>query len=284
MHWLNDVLKVSKFDQIASKFDQIPPKSLDAFHHTVQPEIHHTTTNTSSSLSSSSTSSSAQSTSFTDTTVPNLRIDYFAESKLNDTLDDSQKLTHNNPGAINVTSNPMDTPVCTQPRATIVVQQVRVNFHLKNFLSNRKVLHPEKFVSELFLLLFLCFEIVKRKRKHFFFSRMKVEFLIYFPFQKNSAKGKIISCMKIDGNCFMIKFNCLTYIRVNATGKDDFIVLIETDKQTNKKGRRTKKTWNTLLSVSLSRWASFKQNIFYLLTMVFLLWNKNTIRNCIGSI
>lgn len=106
--------KVSKFDQIASKFEQIPPKPLDAFHHTVQPELHYTTT-----------SSAQQSTSFTDTTVPNLRIDYFAESKQNDTLDDSQKLTHN-PGAINVTPNPMDTPVCTQPRATIVVQQVRV--------------------------------------------------------------------------------------------------------------------------------------------------------------
>lgn len=105
--------KVSKFDQIASKFEQIPPKPLDAFHHTVQPELHYTTT-----------SSAQQSTSFTDTTVPNLRIDYFAESKKMDTLDDSQKLTHN-PGAINVTPNPMDTPVCTQPRATIVVQQVR---------------------------------------------------------------------------------------------------------------------------------------------------------------
>lgn len=121
--------KVSKFDQIASKFEQIPPKPLDAFHHT-EPELHYTST---------TSSAQQQSTSFTDTAVPNLRIDYFAESKKNDTLDDSQKLTHNNPGAINVTSNPMDTPVCTQPRATIVVQQVRVNrkfllfFELKMF-------------------------------------------------------------------------------------------------------------------------------------------------------
>ncbi|KAJ6641462.1 GTP-binding protein GEM [Pseudolycoriella hygida] len=105
---------VSKFDQIASKFEQIPPKPLDAFHHTVQPELHYTIT------------ASAQQSTFTDTSVPNLRIDYFSESKQNETLDPSQKLTHN-PGAINVTSNPMDTTVCTHTRATIVVQQASLS-------------------------------------------------------------------------------------------------------------------------------------------------------------
>ncbi len=144
--------KVSKFDQIASKFEQIPPKPLDAFHHTVQPELHYITSTTTSS-------SAQQSTSFTDTAVPNLRIDYFAESKQNDTLDDSQKLTHNNPGAINVTPNPMDTPVCTQPRATIVVQQVRVKI-----IKEKKSF--QKFLFLIFVNIFCLFEQTKKKPFH----------------------------------------------------------------------------------------------------------------------
>ncbi|KAG4069972.1 hypothetical protein HA402_015196 [Bradysia odoriphaga] len=129
-------ISVSKFDQIASKFEQIPPKPLDAFHHTVQPELHYTST----------ASSAQQSTSFTDTTVPNLRIDYFAESKQADNaLDDGQKLAHNSLGAINVTPNPMDAPVCTQPRATIVVQQASLS--LDNTVETFLLKNEGDFVS-----------------------------------------------------------------------------------------------------------------------------------------
>ncbi|XP_037904122.1 uncharacterized protein LOC119647289 isoform X2 [Hermetia illucens] len=45
-----------------------------------------------------------------------------SSSHLVDTLEDCQKLSQNT-GAINVTANPLEAAVCTQPRATIVVQQ-----------------------------------------------------------------------------------------------------------------------------------------------------------------
>lgn len=71
--------------------------------------------------------------------LPDLRIDFFTETNQNDILDNCQNVSSSSSlklnnsgggvcgsGSINVTSNPMETAVCTQPpRATIVVQQVR---------------------------------------------------------------------------------------------------------------------------------------------------------------
>ena len=121
----------SKFDQIVSKFDQIPPKYYDQ---TFYPETELSANNKSSTIPHT-------------TQLPNLRIDFFSEpvmtsttnsnttsvtnklcatsssSAVDNQLDTSQKIIHS-VGSINVTPNPMDTAVCTQPRATIVVQQV----------------------------------------------------------------------------------------------------------------------------------------------------------------
>lgn len=73
--------------------------------------------------------------------LPDLRIDFFTETNQNDILDNCQNVSSSSlqvnnsgggvcgSGSINVTSNPMETAVCTQPpRATIVVQQVRFQF------------------------------------------------------------------------------------------------------------------------------------------------------------
>lgn len=73
-------------------------------------------------------------------TLPDLRIDFFAEPNATSSsyLDENENdleldrcqqstssISNNASGNnINVTSNPMDQPVCNQPRATIVVQQV----------------------------------------------------------------------------------------------------------------------------------------------------------------
>uniref|UniRef100_A0A1B0CYK0 Uncharacterized protein n=1 Tax=Phlebotomus papatasi TaxID=29031 RepID=A0A1B0CYK0_PHLPP len=100
----NDHSGMSKFDQITTKFDQMAPKG------------------------DSSPSGGAHGTS---TPLPDLRVDFFAEEPSSARGDDAnleecQKIMQRG-DAINVTSNPLDAAVCTQPRATIVVQQVRVS-------------------------------------------------------------------------------------------------------------------------------------------------------------
>lgn len=164
---------VSKFDQIASKFNKIPAKSSsDAFHnltktsgqldypavhHAAHHHYHHPPYHSGGAVPSGAEKMRATSP------VPNLRIDFFTETNVlpsssaataatassskiqqhqanvNDehALDECQKnastVAGNSMsngcavGSINVTSNPMDGPVCTQPRATIVVQQVRMH-------------------------------------------------------------------------------------------------------------------------------------------------------------
>lgn len=161
-HHQHKQLSVSKFEQIATKFNQIPPKSLDAFnnqnnqherhhshHHYTKPHHYHQYQSAALPSQPSSSSGSVNLTRETPPLLPNLRVDFFAETNVDDTLDICQKTlastaaatvlvgetlttsvagtTTNSAsaGAINVTPNPMDTAVCTQPRATIVVQQVR---------------------------------------------------------------------------------------------------------------------------------------------------------------
>ncbi|XP_038115024.1 mucin-5AC isoform X1 [Culex quinquefasciatus] len=119
--------RMSKFDQIATKFDMMPSK-------------HELMTKGRSKRTSVSGAGNA---------LPDLRVDFFAETSCCDNLtaaagsDGAAGKTHapSQPagssrtaaevagagalatGAINVTPNPMDSAVCTQPRATIVVQQ-----------------------------------------------------------------------------------------------------------------------------------------------------------------
>lgn len=163
-HHQHKQLSVSKFEQIATKFNQIPPKSLDAFNnHYTQHDSHHSHhhyTKTHHYHQYQSAAVPSQSSSFSVSVnpsrempplLPNLRVDFFAETNVDDILDNCQKAlastaasvlvaetlatsvaaaagtttTSASAGAINVTPNPMDTAVCTQPRATIVVQQVR---------------------------------------------------------------------------------------------------------------------------------------------------------------
>ncbi|XP_055838703.1 bromodomain-containing protein DDB_G0270170 isoform X2 [Episyrphus balteatus] len=174
--------ELHRFDQIASKFDQIPPKAAAANDHQYQgsnANIYGSTNNTTNSTSNlnnnnnrcSSPSNLANNVSSPNGSMrgtpplPDLRVDFFSEaSKLNakssshhqlpekdhaqflqqqhhhhhqqqqqhDILDECQRLSLNasvaaatagNGGPINVTANPMEAAVCTQPRATIVVQQ-----------------------------------------------------------------------------------------------------------------------------------------------------------------
>uniref|UniRef100_A0A182P9Y7 Uncharacterized protein n=1 Tax=Anopheles epiroticus TaxID=199890 RepID=A0A182P9Y7_9DIPT len=121
--------RLSKFDQIATKFDMMPSKS-------------------GSSLTAAQQLGCG--------TLPDLRVDYFAEtscctgagisvSPSGESTSESGKARASSPatsgggglrpmevvgtgalaaGAINVTPNPMEGAVCTQPRATIVVQQL----------------------------------------------------------------------------------------------------------------------------------------------------------------
>lgn len=100
-----EIHQMSRFDQISNRFDQI-----GGDHKSKQQE-------TAVSPSANNSRSSP--------TPPNLRIDFFAESTKIEKLECCQKMAHTT-GAINVTQNPMDSAVYTQPRATIVVQQVRL--------------------------------------------------------------------------------------------------------------------------------------------------------------
>ncbi|XP_020717137.1 uncharacterized protein LOC110117528 [Ceratitis capitata] len=171
--------ELNKFEEIASKFEQIPPKQ--------QPQVGKTAggspsgsnnnmligsalqaTNSGNSNNNGTGSGMADTVAPTSSPtgsmrgtisppLPNLRVDFFAESQMmhprkrsskkkqvtaktgltnatHDILDESQRCVGGmllsagagagGAGPINVTSNPMDVAVCTPPRATIVVQQV----------------------------------------------------------------------------------------------------------------------------------------------------------------
>lgn len=126
----NDNHTVSRFEQIISKFEQFPQKSSDAFHHHHHNSHHQSQHGQELVMMSPSgiTGGAGGSAQRGTSPLPDLRVDFFAESVNEDLLDGCQKAatTHNSAGPINVTPNPMDTAVCTQPRATIVVQQVRL--------------------------------------------------------------------------------------------------------------------------------------------------------------
>ncbi|GAB0089656.1 uncharacterized protein DMENIID0001_042350 [Sergentomyia squamirostris] len=117
---------MSKFDQITTKFDQMAPKG--------EP--------------SGGGSPSAGGGHGSTTPLPDLRVDFFAEvpaARADDvTLDDCQKIMQRS-DAINVTSNPLESAVCTQPRATIVVQQASLS--LDNSVETFLLKHETDFVS-----------------------------------------------------------------------------------------------------------------------------------------
>jgi hypothetical protein len=122
---------VSKYDDSTNKFKQITPKS------------------STESLTSSCTNNSGSIRS--SPPLPNLRINFFNEKASNEnTLENCQNSTNTNMSPIsniNVTANPLETAVCTQPRATIVVQQVRNKICLFQILYSLSVNFIEKFVT-----------------------------------------------------------------------------------------------------------------------------------------
>lgn len=182
----NSQVELNKFEDIASKFDQMPPKhgsivSLSAKTTTSQSgcnqltsfKNNNNTINSNNNIESISSSVSSPSNSRSTTPpLPNLRVDFFMEkskkyshkksfknkangcsgsgtvggkaaagielvgaiasaSTTHELLGDCQHIAANSTssiansgGPINVTPNPMEVAVCTQPRATIVVQQV----------------------------------------------------------------------------------------------------------------------------------------------------------------
>ncbi|XP_067630284.1 uncharacterized protein Rgk1 isoform X2 [Eurosta solidaginis] len=188
--------ELNKFDEIASKFDQIPPKQQP---YTKTPP----TTGISPSASNSNVligrtlqalngsanhnggggivggivaPSPLSPTGSTRGTIspplPNLRVDFFAESQMmhprkrssskkkekmgmssamHDILDNSQRVSGGGTimgggaGPINVTSNPMDVAVCAPPRATIVVQQPSLS--LDNTVETLLIKNEDDFIS-----------------------------------------------------------------------------------------------------------------------------------------
>lgn len=151
--------ELNKFEDIASKFDQIPPKQQQQQHHGSNTNLSingNTNNNNNGILHSNGNNNMLTSPTGSFRGTPP-RVDFFSESKKHphqhptthhnkskkhhkssksphDHLEDCQNLSQNaggvnitgSPGSINVTSNPMEAAVCTQPRATIVVQQVRI--------------------------------------------------------------------------------------------------------------------------------------------------------------
>ncbi|XP_055916016.1 myb-like protein Q isoform X2 [Eupeodes corollae] len=183
--------ELHRFDQIVSKFDQIPPKAAigndqyQGSNANIYGSTQNTTTTNTHSTSNLNNNNNRCSSPLNlannvgspngsmrgTPPLPDLRVDFFSEaSKMNakssshhqlpekdhvqflhhhhqqqqhqqqqhDNLDDCQRLSLNgaaaaantatagtagNGGPINVTANPMEAAVCTQPRATIVVQQ-----------------------------------------------------------------------------------------------------------------------------------------------------------------
>lgn len=159
----NDHVQTSTYDQISTRFDQIQPKSSssssnETHYHQHHHNQHHPHHHRSSSSSSSSNHHHHYNQRHLLPQLPDLRIDFFTETvtnlkssslattktttTMNTTMKNNTSETHQDDdssdllldicqqqkhpsGSINVTSNPLDTSVCTQPRATIVVQQVR---------------------------------------------------------------------------------------------------------------------------------------------------------------
>lgn len=143
---------VSKFEQIASMFDQIPPKPSDAFRKPsfgAAADLVHTSSSALATTTPPQSASDHQSTGYgtVSSPLPDFRVDFFAESSTNEKtaqkrhsfVDSGAAMTtthrpssasQHDTQAINVTSNPMDESngcaSSTQqlPRATIVVQQV----------------------------------------------------------------------------------------------------------------------------------------------------------------
>ena len=188
-HSPNSQIELNKFEDIASKFDQMPPKHGSIVNLSTKTNtsplsscnqltnLKNNNNNINNNIESISSNASSPSNSRSTTPpLPNLRVDFFMDKSMqkrkksfknkntvvsgggglatsaieemetksstaisstaHDFLGDCQYLSQNaaaviaNNGAvntggpINVTANPMEVAVCTQPRATIVVQQV----------------------------------------------------------------------------------------------------------------------------------------------------------------
>ncbi|XP_065369094.1 dual specificity protein kinase splA-like [Calliphora vicina] len=190
-HSPNSQVELNKFEDIASKFDQMPPKHgsiVNLATKTTSPlsssnqlsnlkNNNHNNISNNNTESISSNASSPSNSRSTTPPLPNLRVDFFVEKSIHsrkksfknkpncgggvggggggiaasaieevdaitiantahDYLGDCQYIVGssnvsatanvlvNSGGPINVTANPMEVAVCTQPRATIVVQQV----------------------------------------------------------------------------------------------------------------------------------------------------------------
>lgn len=147
---------VSKFEQIASMFDQIPPKPSDAFRKSsyvaAADQVHNSSNSAIGVTTPPQPTNDHQSTGYgtVSSPLPDFRVDFFAETSTNEkSTQKRHSFVENNGGGggamtthrpssasqhdtqpINVTSNPMDeSNGCTSttqqtPRATIVVQQV----------------------------------------------------------------------------------------------------------------------------------------------------------------
>lgn len=147
---------VSKFEQIASMFDQIPPKPSDAFRKPsfgAAVDLVHTTNSALAATTPPPSAGDHQSAGYGTvlSPLPDFRVDFFAETSTNEksahkrhsfvdgggaiiTSQRPSSASQHDTQAINVTSNPMDESngcaSTTQqlPRATIVVQQVMCVF------------------------------------------------------------------------------------------------------------------------------------------------------------
>lgn len=142
---------VSKFEQIASMFDQIPPKPSDAFRKSSYSagadQVHSSNSAIAATTPPQSTNDHSNSAGYgtVSSPLPDFRVDFFAETMTNEkpapkrhSFVESGAMASHRPSSasqhdtqsINVTSNPMDeSNGCTSttqqtPRATIVVQQV----------------------------------------------------------------------------------------------------------------------------------------------------------------
>lgn len=206
-HSPNSQVELNKFEDIANKFDQMPPKHGSIVNLATKSTSPLSTCNNNQILNSKTTSnnnvesissnaSSPSNSRSTTPPLPNLRVDFFMEksqqsrkksfknkpltvaaieeventrssssSKIaaHDFLADCQYNSNalasvnvagnSGGGPINVTANPMEVAVCTQPRATIVVQQVsikqpiiRENLRVYNYKKkNRSKLVPFNF-------------------------------------------------------------------------------------------------------------------------------------------
>ncbi|KAI8127043.1 hypothetical protein CVS40_2846 [Lucilia cuprina] len=201
-HSPNSQIELNKFEDIASKFDQMPPKHgsiVNLATKTTSPlsscsQISNLKNNNNNSYMSnnniesiSSNASSPTNSRSTTPPLPNLRVDFFMEKSTqsrkksfknkpktasaieevdtitttntaHDFLGDCQyvvgssnalaaaNVVINSGGPINVTANPMEVAaVCTQPRATIVVQQPSLS--LDNTIETLLIKNENDFIS-----------------------------------------------------------------------------------------------------------------------------------------